>query len=173
MGSDARTSNLSLGSALRGRELFDQAIGKSLRAARRHVRLLRNHGDPLGDGVTELDFGDLTVCLKPGPNDDFIVVEEGQWTPDADSDQAAWTTLDPFSDPPVGECVGSALNRVFLYSDGVEDIAVKLDFQNNAHFVVVLQDSDLIIASDLSALPHDDRESFVLTLREQFPKGPQ
>lgn len=150
---------------IKGFDLFRKAIGQHLVAIVRFVLGLGSSNDELGHGITELHFDNSVLIIKPGPNEDYIIVEEGSvsdlglnpeyWTQVNLSEQSKWSAL-----------VGHRLECVECYNDGFEDVALIFKLDSEAHFSIVLIDTDLVIAKGLE--PFDKHSDSVPQLRHSI-----
>jgi hypothetical protein len=125
---------------------------------RRWVLDLGGANDELGHGVTTLDLDGGAITFSPGPNEDFIVVREGEPGP-TELDPKHWTEVALERLVPRGP-----LDRVDLLTDGVDDVAVLLRFRSGDELVIALVDTDLVLARDLSVL--DGHSTLKTRLRE-------
>jgi hypothetical protein len=77
----------------RGLENIRQALGKPLTRARRCVFWLGCANDAFGHGITELTFEDAQIVIRPGPNEDYLVVDTGPLDPSG-LEPEYWTEVD-------------------------------------------------------------------------------
>lgn len=138
---------------LQGRLVLSRLLGRRVRGIERWIMDLGGANDEFGHGVTLFHLDDGFVTFRPGPNEDFIIVEEGapgrsafhpnHWTFVDLSAQGLWT-------PPQGE-----IDRVELFTDGVDDVAILVHFTSGEQVVTALVNTDLVMASDLAVFGPD------------------
>ncbi len=136
----------------RGLENIRQALGKPLTGARRYVLGLGRANDAFGHGITELTFEDTQLVIRPGPNEDYLVVDEGAIDPTGLNPEY-WTEVDLVKDycwRPSGQ-----LNHVDVFTDGIEDVALIFHFDSNERFSVVLCDTDVALGRELELFGSD------------------
>jgi hypothetical protein len=107
---------------------------------------LGTSNDEWGHGITELKFDNsLPVVVKPGPNEDYLVVES---RPVSNFDPELWTSVDAKSVKAWTSLLGSTLRAVEFYADGFDDVAIVLYFEGDT-LSFVLSDTDLVMARAL------------------------
>lgn len=166
MASGNQTSEVALQPA-RGSALLRLAIGKRLTDFRRYVLGLGQSNDKLGHGVTELAFDHLILTVRPGTNEDYIVIERGQAR---GLNPRYWTLVEAEQIPQGARCVGARLQSVDLYTDGQEDVALQFHFDENRSFSLILCDTDLRMAEGLETL-YGALERVEPRLRESIVAG--
>lgn len=138
--------------SIRGLENIRQALGKPLTGTHRYVLGLERTNDAFGHGITELIFIDAQLVIRAGPNEDYLVVEEGPF--DAQTlNREYWTQIDLIRDRgwhPLGQ-----LKYVDIFTDGLEDVALVFHFDSNEQFSVVLCDTDVALGRDLEFFETD------------------
>jgi len=107
---------------------------------------LGRSNDEWGHGITALKFDRLTLVVRPGPNEDYILVEEG---PPRDLDAEYWTLVEAQQVPDWSGYLGGRLGSIDLYTDGRDDVAVVFHFESGTSFSIVLCDTDLLMAEAL------------------------
>lgn len=153
MGSAFRTSEEQSHPA-RGLAVLRGALGRELGAVARLVLGLGKSNDECGHGITELSFGELKLVVRPGPNEDYIVVQEGTLSGQA-IDREYWSPVDFSRRPEWKHRLGKTLDFVDCYSDGHEDVALVFHLEGGDHFSIVLCDTDLMIAEELEPFERD------------------
>lgn len=135
-----------------GLEALGAAVGKHLTRAHRHVL---GAGGPFGHGITELTFDDVQLVVRPGPNEDYLVVESGPLDASA-LDREFWTAFELTGGAwgPTGRLVD-----IDVYTDGHEDVALVFRFDGGDRFSVVLVDTDVVIARELEPLAGDPNQA--------------
>lgn len=136
---------------LRGLTLLKKILGRKLLHIVRYVLGFSKTNDPSGHGITELHFEEFTISVRPGPNEDFIIIEEGEAVA-ADLNLSYWSKHDLASGNGYADYIGKKLQRVELYTDGLEDIALVFHFEENREFSIVLDDTDLCLTRDFNPL---------------------
>jgi hypothetical protein len=138
--------------SIRGLENVRQAVGKPLTGARRYVLGLGRTNDAFGHGITELTFEDTQIVIRPGPNEDYLVVDTGPLDPSG-LNREYWTEVDLVRDhiwQPSGR-----LKHVDVFTDGIEDVALVFHFDSDERFSVVLCDTDVAIGRELELFGAD------------------
>src|SRR5690606_21621666 len=106
---------------LPGQPVLSRAVGQHVRGLRRWVLDLGGANDEFGHGVTVLELDDGAVTFRPGPNEDFIVAQQGAPAASEFSPEH-WTHVDLVSQglwqPPAGR-----IDRIELFTDEIEDVA--------------------------------------------------
>jgi hypothetical protein len=151
-----------------GLENLCQMIGKKLTGVRRYVLGLGRANDILGHGITELSFEEAVLVIRPGPNEDYLVVENGPLEADR-LDRDYWTEVDLVRQH--AWTIQGRLERVQVFTDGAEDVALVFEFDNGEQFSIVLCDTDVAIGRGLERFagdPHNVRP----VLRTTFPAHP-
>jgi hypothetical protein len=137
---------------VRGLEHLKSAIGRELTRSHRYVLGLGRSNDPFGHGITEFDFDGVELVVRPGPNEDYLVVESGPL--DARGlDEEYWTEVDLTGDhkwQPRGR-----LAHVEVFTDGTEDVALLFVLDSGDRFSVVLCDTDVAIGRGLEPFRND------------------
>src|SRR5262245_38029757 len=136
----------------RGLENIRQALGKSLTRARRYVLGLGRANDAFGHGITELTFEDAQLVIRPGANEDYLVVDTGPLDPSG-LNLEYWTEVDLVGD--YGWQPSGHLNHVNVFTDGFEDVALVFQFDSGERFSVVLCDTDVAIGRELEVFGTD------------------
>src|SRR5262245_32333355 len=126
--------------SIRGLEDVRRALGKRLTGARRYVLGPGRTPDPFGHGITELTFEDAQFVVRPGPNEDYLVVDVGPLDPSGLSPEY-WTEVDLVRDQ--GWRPSGRLEHVDVFTDGIEDVALIFHFDEGERFSVVLCDTDV------------------------------
>jgi hypothetical protein len=125
---------------------------------------LGTSNDEWGHGITELEFEKLILTVRPGPNEDYILVEGGS---PRDLDAEYWTLIEAQQVSNWAGYLGLQLESIDLYTDGREDVALVFHLEDGRSFSIVLCDTDLSMAQALepfgSAL-----ESVTPQLRERL-----
>ena len=136
-----------------GVHLLRSVIGHRLRGIRRWVLDLANANDEFGHGITELRFDHQTLTFKPGPNEDYIIIEIGAVDPNS-MDQSYFTEVDLYERtawaPPSGK-----LQSVDLFSDGLQDVGILFRFESGETLLIGLIDTDLVLDRDERAFEQD------------------
>ena len=131
---------------VRGLDELRAVLGKNLTGAYRYV--LASTKDAFGHGITELEFENTRVVIRPGPNEDYLVVEQGPL--DSTSLRPEyWTKVELFKDS------GWQLKEVSVFTDGTEDVALVFAFRSGQQFSIVLCDTDVAIGRDLELFETD------------------
>jgi hypothetical protein len=151
----------------RGLDWIRLLLGQKLRAVTRYVLDLGNANDEWGHGLTELEFEHATVTIRPGPNEDYMLIESGPaslsghepsyWSRVELSRMEAWSSRHK----------GGRLRAVDCITDGYEDVALVFSFDTGDQFSVLLANTDLMIAEDLKPLAQDT-EVVTPSLRERI-----
>lgn len=136
----------------RGLENVRQALGKPLTGARRYVLGLGHANDVYGHGITELTFEDVQLVIRPGPNEDYLVVDVGPFDPSG-LDREYWTEVDLVRD--CGWRTSGQLKYVDVFTDGVEDVALVFHFDTAEQFSLVLCDTDVALGRELELFGSD------------------
>ena len=132
--------------SVHGSEHIEKALGKHLTAARRHVLGLGRSNDAFGHGVTELDFENVRLVIRPGPNEDYLVIEESPF--DANRlDREYWTSVDLMRE--YAWHSEGRLQYVDIFTDGIEDVALVFRFDSGDRFSLVLRDTDAAVGREL------------------------
>lgn len=133
-----------MSTVVRGAELIQKVLGQRLQNLTRYVLGLGWSNDQTGHGITDLTFESMTLTVRPGANEDFIVVEEGP-THYEHLDAIHWSKVD------LSQMIGflpfasRRLMYVDCYTDGIEDIALVFCFEGADQFSIVLDDTDLLL----------------------------
>jgi hypothetical protein len=135
-----------------GLENIGQALGKSLTRARRYVLGFGHANDAFGHGITELTFEDAQLVIRPGPNEDYIVVDTGPLDPSG-LNREDWTEVDLVGD--YGWRLSGHLKHVDVFTDGFEDVALVFQFDSDERFSVVLCDTDVALGRELELFGTD------------------
>ena len=137
---------------VRGLDHLGSVVGKELTMTRRYILGLGRANDAFGHGITELTFDGVQLVVRPGPNEDYLVVESGPL--DARRlDQEYWTEVNLARDDrwrPRGR-----LAHVDVFTDGTEDVALLFEFDSGDRFSIVLCDSDVAIGRELEPFRND------------------
>jgi len=136
----------------RGLENIRRALGKPLTRARRYVLELGSANDAFGHGITELTFEDAQIVIRPGPNEDYLVVDTGPLDP-SELDPEYWTEVDLVRD--YGWQLSGYLKHVDVFTDGIEDVALVFHFESDEQFSIVLCDTDVAIGRELETFGTD------------------
>ena len=67
--------------AARGLENVRQVLGKRLTAAHRNVLGVERTHDAFGHGITVLAFEGAQLVVRPGPDEDYLVIDTGSFDP--------------------------------------------------------------------------------------------
>jgi len=143
-----------------GRNILLNVIGHQLHGVRRWVMDLGGANDEFGHGITELTFDNEVVIFRPGPNEDFIVVENGP-VQAVTFDERYFTRVDL-------ECSRSwttpsgVVKSIDILSDGLEDVGVVFRFETGDTLLIALTDTDLVIARDETVFERDPEVDPVL-----------
>lgn len=135
-----------------GLENLRLALGKPLTGARRYVLGFAKRNDPFGQGITELSFGYSQLVVRPGPNEDYLVITGGPLDI-AGLSSEYWTEVDLVRDhgwQPAGK-----LAHVDVFTDGTEDVALLFSFDSDERFSIVLCDTDVAIGRELELFAAD------------------
>jgi len=131
---------------------LEHALGKTLSKARRYVLGLGRTNDAFGHGITELTFEDVRLVIRPGPNEDYLVIDAG--TVDAGGlNHDYWTEVDLINDQKW--LIRGRLMQVDVFTDGFEDVALVFNFDSNDRFSIVLCDTDVAIGRELELFARD------------------
>lgn len=135
---------------IHGLDALRQLLGHHVQGLKRWVLDLGGANSEFGHGVTILEFDGDVIAFRPGPNEDYIVVEPG--APNSSTmDPEHWTLVDLCErglwSAPVGKVEGVA-----LYSDGLDDIAALIRFQSGEQLLVALVDTDFTLSVDPSGV---------------------
>lgn len=136
----------------RGLEHVRRVLGKRLTGARRYVLGLGHTNDAFGHGITELTFEDVQIVIRPGPNEDYLVVDAGPLEP-SDLNREYWTEVDLIRDQ--GWQPSGQLKQVDVFTDGVEDVALVFHFDSDERFSIVLCDTDVALGRELELFGTD------------------
>ncbi len=132
------------------------AIGKRLTELRRYVLGLGRSNDERGHGFTELVFGTYSIVVGPGPNEDYIVIEQG---PLRALDPQYWTLVYTPNVEDWRRYLGAKLESIEVYTDGKEDVALLFTFEDRKAFSILLCDTDLIISEKLEEFENTPGET--------------
>jgi hypothetical protein len=132
--------------SIHGAEHIRQALGKQLTGARRCVFSLGCANDAFGHGITELTFENMKLVIRPGPNEDYLIVEAQSFDPGS-LDPEYWTPVDLVRDH--GWQPAGLLKHVNIFTDGIEDVALVFHFDSGDRFSLVLHDTDASLAREL------------------------
>jgi hypothetical protein len=135
-----------------GIQHIDSVLGRSVIGVRRYVMGLRRSDDVFGHGVTEFDFEGVKLVVRPGPNEDYLVVEQGEIDRE-NLDPEYWTKVD-LSDEREWMPAGR-LKHVDVFSDGIEDVALVFSFDSGEQCSVVLCDTDVALGRGLERFSTD------------------
>lgn len=139
---------------MRGAEHLPRLLGRRVVGLRRWVFDLGRANDEFGHGVTTLSLDDgACLTLRPGPMEDYIILQAG--APDLEGlPPQYWTPVDLVENalwhPPPG-----SVSRIELFTDGVDDVALRLHFQDGGPVVFALIDTDLVLTDSLAMFDSD------------------
>lgn len=140
---------------IRGFDHLRAALGQRLTGVRRQVLGLGRASDAFGHGITELTFERVSVVVRPGPDEDYLIVEEGPL--DASSlDREFWSEVDLVQER--GWKRSGILQGVEVFTDGVEDVALLFGFDSGERFSLVLCDGDAAVGHKLERFALDPNQ---------------
>jgi hypothetical protein len=141
-------------------------LGTRVVSVKRFVLGLGLSNDEFGHGITQIDFENCSIVVRPGPNEDYLVIELGPVDSRA-LDPEYWTQVD-LSSYVLGMAREGHLSRLDVFSDGVEDVALVFGFDNGGQFSILLLETDVILRENVDAF----KESGVLvSLRRSVEAG--
>ena len=147
-----------------GAERLKQVLGRRLVGLTRYVLGFGQSADEQGHGITELEFDFGVLVLRPGLNEDYILIEEG---PPSNLDGEYWTRVEIQQVPDWLDYLDLRIEAIDVYSDGREDVAIVFHLEDGKNFSIVLCDGDLMMAEALE--PFDSAfERVVPRLRERL-----
>ncbi len=117
-----------------GLDNIRQAIGKPLTRACRYVLGLGRANDAFGHGITELTFEDTQLVIRPGPNEDYLIVDMGPFDPSG-LNHEYWTEVNLIRG--YSWRMSGYLKYVDVFTDGFEDIALVFQFDSDERFSIV------------------------------------
>ncbi|WP_437646442.1 hypothetical protein [Sorangium sp. So ce362] len=138
--------------AAHGLSKLYNTIGKRLIHARRFVLGLGRTNDAFGHGITELVFSGTLLVVRPGSNEDYLVIEDGPVDP-SDLDMSYWSEVSLTSEfhwGPRGQ-----LEHVDVFAADSEDVALVFEFSGGEAFSIVLCDGDVAIGRRLELFVSD------------------
>lgn len=141
--------------AARGLNKLENALGKRLVRARRFVLGLGRSNDAFGHGITELAFNGTLLVVRPGPNEDYLVIEDGPVDPSG-LDRSYWSEVNLTSEfhwGPRGQ-----LGHVDVFAADSEDVALVFEFSSGEAFSIVLCDGDVAIGQHLEPFVSDPNQ---------------
>ncbi|MCP3964271.1 MAG: hypothetical protein GY719_41105 [bacterium] len=112
--------------------------------------------------MTELAFDQLLLIVRPGPNEDYIVIEQGA---PKDLDPQYWTPVEAHQSSSLSRFLGARLDSIELFTDGQDDVGLLFHFEGGESFSIVLCDTDLLFAEGLEPFRFS-LEEIALQLRE-------
>lgn len=132
-----------------------EALGRPLTSVRRYVLGLGESNDEFGHGVTELGFAGVNIVVRAGPNEDYLVFEEGPF--DARGlDLQYWTGVDVFGTGMWRK--EGRLQNVDVYSDGADDVALVFLIDSGDQFSITLCDTDVALSEGLEPFASDPNQ---------------
>src|SRR2546423_14239629 len=104
---------------IRGLTLLKKTLGRKLLRIVRYVLGFPKTNDALGHGITELHFEEFVISIRPGPNEDFIIIDQGELD-GASLNPSYWSKLELSFRDEFTTYIGKKLRQVDLYTDGIE-----------------------------------------------------
>lgn len=139
---------------MRGAEYLPALLGRRIVGLRRWVFDLGNANDEFGHGVTLLSLDDGScLSLRPGPMEEYIVLQAGE--PDLEGlPSQYWTPVD-LVERNLWQPRPGPVSHIEFFTDGVDDVAVRLHFQDGGAVVFALIDTDLVLTDSLAVFDSD------------------
>ena len=137
-----------------GIEFLRPAVGQVLKGLKRYVVGLGSVNDEWGHGMTEIHFETTVLTIKPGPDEDYIVIEEGA-VRDEDVNPEYDTLVNFSRREDWCSHIGRKVSCVDCFTDGYEDVALVFHLVPEEQFSIVLCDTSLWLAEGLQLFEHD------------------
>ena len=139
--------------SLRGQDILAGVLGKKIGGIHRWVLDLGGANDEFGHGISQFEANGNCLVIRPGPNEDFMLVEQGPFNAEQ-LDPEYWTEVS-FANLPGWREPNGAIAQIDLFTDGLEDVGLVFRFEGGESVVFALVDSDLVVGENLSMFDED------------------